>query len=199
MLHEPSTNPAIPEDAPIFDHFIVVGLTSHATGTYEEDKLKILYKYPVEAPMDLPGLEDFCFPRGVLYEECVFEGSNNLRLQEKENSFVFLLQNAKAEIFYGTCLHSCLPSFAAEEEVVDAFRATIPRAFCIISRYPFFKLHFDVICRVLAESKLSVKWNSVQCASAIARETYLARQQCRPTLAKVYLYLTCQYSTTYYY
>lgn len=64
--------------------------------------------------LEIPGLEDFCFPGGVKSKElpdsiCKSEMiallHNQQYLKQPENSFVFLFTDQESQVFYGICVH----------------------------------------------------------------------------------------------
>jgi len=165
-LHTPKPKLKLNQEGPIFDHFIVVG-----TRTPENDaKKEILFKYPVEMEVNIPGIEEFCFPGGIItkeipYSECksaVIEMTHTQSyLRHPENSFVFLITNEQHQIHFGICVHKeelletppCfVPGWAVD---LGDRHVTTMRCYCLISRYPFFRLHFDFVFQLFAIEHLT--------------------------------------------
>lgn len=162
MLHVQKEYTPLPTSGPLFEHFIVVGLP-----TPTAQRPEILYSYPPSNPVSIPGLADFCFPSGILSKKLRKTKSNSSLLQvvysqsyhhEPENAYVFLLTTAEREFLYGVCVikHESVynkPSFFPRDgqlpPVADGSDVVAPRCYCFVSRFPFFKLHFETIYSIL--------------------------------------------------
>jgi len=163
MLHAPKQNATLPTSGPIFEHFIVVGLPN-ATAKRPE----VLFHYPTSNPVMIPGLADFCFPSGIQPTKLRKTKSNSNLLQvlysqsynhEQDNAFVFMLTTIEKELLYGVCVvkHESVrhkPSFfppadEAEQSSDGPADVAAPRCYCLVTRFPFLELHFDLIYSLL--------------------------------------------------
>jgi len=82
-------------------------------------------------------------------------------VEQTQNSFIFLI-TGQEHLLYGVCvintelINEC-PSFIGQSigpttrNVVELFA---PRCYCIISRFPFFRLHLEVLYRIIARERL---------------------------------------------
>ncbi|KAN0024836.1 hypothetical protein ACTFIV_009245 [Dictyostelium citrinum] len=138
---------------------------------------KILYQYPPDKPLDGLSVEFFPFPNGVAVSSVSQTASHtNLfqvlypqkHLKQPEDSFVFMLTDEKKDVLYGVCttkISSIGTIIKGEKFEVDIndepcpdesipqvgdLVHTSPRCFCILTKYPFFPLHFDIISGVLS-------------------------------------------------
>ena len=115
-------------------------------------------------------IDQFCFPEGVATRQInrtkSLSGFNSVvfgslsQIETSERSFIFLL-NTGEEVHYGVCVHnrefnSSLPSFmaSASPNVLKhrAARAS-NRCYCLISRFPFFECHFNVLYAIIAAER----------------------------------------------
>jgi len=163
MLHTPKPKVRLPKNVPLFEHFIVVGLANH-TAT----EPSIVYHYP-DTPVGIPGVEDFCFPTGVGMEvmkptTCqsnLMEMRHNQEyLKHPERSFVFLLTNEDSTVYYGICIHKKelledAPFYMDGPLIPEKFHASTMRCYCLITKYPFFRLHLDFLQSVFAVEHLT--------------------------------------------
>jgi hypothetical protein len=131
---------------------------------------QLLFKYPLGKglPLKTKELPDFCFPSGV--EARVLERTPSLsELNEimygqahqnrDDQSFVFVLKVADNATLYGVCvfvpeLVQRAPAFLAmntdlspPRSVRSRFLVSAPRCYCLLTRLPFFSLHFEVLNR----------------------------------------------------
>ncbi|XP_076905830.1 uncharacterized protein LOC143561715, partial [Bidens hawaiensis] len=131
---------------------------------------QVLFVYPPDKPLPLKyrDLLSFCFPVGV--EVNAVERTPSMselneillgqeHLKQSDLSFVFRLQGADDSILYGCCLvadelvqkPSKLISMMSDGEPVRAASSrcilTTRRCYCILTRLPFFDLHFGVLNR----------------------------------------------------
>lgn len=129
---------------------------------------QVLFVYPPEKelPLKYKDLLSFCLPGGV--EVHAIEKTPSLselneillgqeQLKQSDLSFVFRLQVADDSTLYGCCVlveemvqkPSRLVSVLLEEKhfppSLNRHIMTTPRCYCILSRLPFFSLHFDVL------------------------------------------------------
>jgi len=162
LLHTPNSKANLPNTGPIFDHFVVVGANQS-----EDPSPKILYSYPGTAPPNYPGLEDFCFPESVrtspvALSPCnseLLELTHNQQFHKPDNQFVFLFTDNEGRVFYGICIHKkelledsplCVNQPQVETEV---HKSTI-RCYCLVSKFPFFRLHFDFLLALFSVDHL---------------------------------------------
>ncbi|KAI9085797.1 hypothetical protein K1719_032211 [Acacia pycnantha] len=139
---------------------------------------QILFKYPLgkKLTMRMKDLASFCFPGGVkasLLERTPSLSELNelvygqIHLGRDDLSFIFSLTAAENETLYGVCLHVpeilqrppsilgissplTLPSGACSRFMVSA-----PRCFCLLTRVPFFELHFEMLNSLAAQERLN--------------------------------------------
>uniref|UniRef100_A0A1D1ZAK2 DENN domain-containing protein 5B n=1 Tax=Anthurium amnicola TaxID=1678845 RepID=A0A1D1ZAK2_9ARAE len=118
---------------------------------------QVLFVYPPEKqlPLKYKDLLSFCFPGGL--EE---------HLKQSDLSFVFRLQVADDSTLYGCCVlveeivqkPSALISMLSEEQPflpsLTRHIITAPRCYCILSRLPFFDLHFGILKSIFTEERL---------------------------------------------
>jgi len=154
LLHTPKPKIKLPNFGSLYDHFVVVGVPDHLTTTP-----KILFQFPPSIPVEIPGLPDFCFPSGVTSTElpqsvCKSEMiallHNQQYLKQPENSFVFLFTDQESQVFYGICVHKEEvleepPQYMRDITVPPNVQTTTVRCYCLITKFPFFRLHFDFL------------------------------------------------------
>ncbi|XP_058079304.1 uncharacterized protein LOC131227526 isoform X2 [Magnolia sinica] len=144
-----------------------------------EPKLEpqVLFVYPPEKqlPLKYKDLLSFCFPGGV--EVHAVEKTPSMselneillgqeHLKQSDLSFVFRLQVADDSTLYGCCVlveeivqkPSGLISMISEEQPfcssLSRLVITTPRCYCILSRLPFFDLHFGILKSIFTEERL---------------------------------------------
>ncbi|KAA8523309.1 hypothetical protein F0562_009732 [Nyssa sinensis] len=138
---------------------------------------QVLFVYPPEKqlPLNYKDLLSFCFPGGLevhavertpsmseLNEILLGQG----HLKQSDLSFVFRLQVADDSTLYGCCVlveelvqkPSGLISVISDGQ---PFRSTLSRhilttrrCYCILTRLPFFELHFGILNRIFTEERL---------------------------------------------
>ncbi|XP_028758289.1 uncharacterized protein LOC114717340 isoform X2 [Neltuma alba] len=139
---------------------------------------QILFKYPPgkKLSMRMKDLASFCFPGGVkasLVERTPSLSELNelvygqIHLGRDDLSFIFSLKAAQNATLYGVCLHVpeilqrppsilgissplTLPSGACSRFMVSA-----PRCFCLLTRVPFFELHYEMLNSLAAQERLN--------------------------------------------
>ncbi|KAI9122003.1 hypothetical protein K1719_006692 [Acacia pycnantha] len=139
---------------------------------------QLLFKYPPgkRLPMCKKDLASFCFPEGV--KAWVMERTPSLselnelvygqeHLGRDDLSFIFSVKAADNATLYGVCLHvpeivqrppgiigvsspHCPPSSAFSRVLVSA-----PRCYCLLTRVPFFELHFETLNSLTAQERLN--------------------------------------------
>ncbi|OEL32340.1 hypothetical protein BAE44_0006642 [Dichanthelium oligosanthes] len=104
------------------------------------------------------------------------------QLKESNQSFVFRLQVADDSTLYGCCVlveeivqrPSKLVSMLMNEKPVFPRRSryviTTPRCYCILSRLPFFELHFGVLQSILMEERLEWLTDGVSMLTSLSLE-----------------------------
>lgn len=139
---------------------------------------QILFKYPPgkKLSMRLSDLASFCFPEGVkarmLTRSPSLSELNQLvygqeHLTRDDLSFIFSLKVADDATLYGVCLHtqefvhrppgmlgsaSSLPRAPGRG---SRFLITAPRCYCLLTRVPFFELHYDMLNSIVAQERLN--------------------------------------------
>ncbi|XP_054822378.1 uncharacterized protein LOC129320774 isoform X3 [Prosopis cineraria] len=139
---------------------------------------QILFKYPPgkKLTMRMKDLASFCFPGGVkasLLERTPSLSELNelvygqIHLGRDDLSFIFSLKAAENATLYGVCLHVpeilqrppdilgissplILPSGACSRFLVSA-----PRCLCLLTRVPFFELHYEMLNSLAAQERLN--------------------------------------------
>uniref|UniRef100_A0A1D1XYC1 DENN domain-containing protein 5B n=1 Tax=Anthurium amnicola TaxID=1678845 RepID=A0A1D1XYC1_9ARAE len=138
---------------------------------------QILFKYPPGKRLamrerDLPA---FCFPGGVearLMErtpsmsdlnEVVFGQEHQSR---DDLSFIFCLKAPDNATLYGVCLHveeivqkapgilGALSPLTRASGKSSRFLVSAPRCYCILTRLPFFELHYEMLNSLIAQERL---------------------------------------------
>jgi hypothetical protein len=119
---------------------------------------------------EYPGIEDFCFPEGALSERLSLSQCNSELLemthsfsstQRPDNLFVFLFTDNSGHVYYGVCvqrrelLHEPPGYITSSLDVPrsDGLAHTTTRCYCLVSKFPFFRLHIDFLLH------LACRWN----------------------------------------
>ncbi|KAK8959742.1 hypothetical protein KSP40_PGU006520 [Platanthera guangdongensis] len=138
---------------------------------------QVLFVYPPDKPLPLKykDLLSYCFPGGL--EVRAVERSPSLselneiilgqeHIKQSDLSFVFRLQVADDSSLYGCCVlveeivqkPSGLISILTEEKPFTSSLSrhiiTTARCYCILSRLPFFDLHFGILKSIFTEERL---------------------------------------------
>ncbi|KAL9239078.1 hypothetical protein vseg_013430 [Gypsophila vaccaria] len=139
---------------------------------------QILFKYPPgkKLPMRLKDLCAFTFPGGVkarLMERTPSLSDLNSLVYGQEHlgrddlAFIFSLKAADSGTMYGVCLQVpeivqrppailayssplSQPSFGGSRFLVSA-----PRCYCLLTRVPFFELHYEMLNSIVAQERLN--------------------------------------------
>ncbi|KAG2661958.1 hypothetical protein PVAP13_1KG112153 [Panicum virgatum] len=154
---------------------------------------QVLFAYPPEKPLPLKYKDtlSFCLPGGVQVNAVErtpsFSELNEIllgqeQLKESNQSFVFRLQVADDSTLYGCCVlveeivqrPSKLVSMLMNEKPIFPRRSryviTTPRCYCILSRLPFFELHFGVLQSILMEERLEWLTDGVSMLTLLSLE-----------------------------
>ncbi|XP_019463897.1 PREDICTED: uncharacterized protein LOC109362520 [Lupinus angustifolius] len=138
---------------------------------------QVLFVYPPEKrlPLKYKDLLSFCFPGGL--EVRAVERTPSMselneilfgqeHLKQRDMSFVFRLQGADNSVLYGCCVlveelvhrPSGLLSLVSDKQPsYSSLRRqifTTQRCYCILSRLPFFELHFSVLNSIFTQERL---------------------------------------------
>ncbi|XP_057415703.1 uncharacterized protein LOC130710441 [Lotus japonicus] len=145
---------------------------------------QVLFVYPPEKqlPLKCKDLLSFCFPGGLEVravertpsmselKEIIF-GQEHLK--QRDLSFVFRLQGADNSILYGCCvlveelvqkpsgLLSLIPDKQPSYPSLRRHALITQRCYCILSRLPFFELHFGVLNSIFTQERLEWLTKSV--------------------------------------
>ncbi|CAL9023384.1 unnamed protein product [Prunus brigantina] len=161
---------------------------------------QILFKYPPgkRLAMRLKDLAAFCFPGGVkarLMEKTPSLSDLNQVVYGQEHlgkddlAFIFSLKVADNATLYGICLHvseivqrppAILGISSPHPDSSGGlfrFLVSAPRCYCVLSRVPFFELHYEMLNSIIQEERLN---RITQFASEISLHDYV------PTLPKVH-------------
>ncbi|KAL3647681.1 hypothetical protein CASFOL_008649 [Castilleja foliolosa] len=136
---------------------------------------QVLFKYPPgeKLALRLKDLASFCFPGGVkagiLKRTPSLSELNELlygqgHLYREDTSFIFSIKVADSATLYGVCLH--VQEFVQEPPIVSSsfsqspsgrsrFLVSAPRCYCILTRVPFFELHFEILNSIIAQKHLN--------------------------------------------
>ncbi|KAB2027486.1 hypothetical protein ES319_D05G035100v1 [Gossypium barbadense] len=145
---------------------------------------QVLFVYPPEKPLPLKhkDLLSFCFPGGI--EVHAVEKTPSMselneillsqeHLKQSDLSFVFRLQVADNSTLYGCCVlveeivqkPSGLLSLISDRQPaypsLSRYVMTTRRCYCILSRLPFFELHFGVLNSIFDEERLEQLTKSI--------------------------------------
>ncbi|KAG9447671.1 hypothetical protein H6P81_013799 [Aristolochia fimbriata] len=138
---------------------------------------EILFQYPTKKRIgvrisDIPA---FCFPTGVkaqMLEKTPSMSDLNQLIYGQEHmrrddlSFSFSLKVADNATFYGVCLHvqeivQRLPAFLGLNSPASRlsgrgsqYLVSAPRCYCILTRLPFFELHYQMLNSIIAQERL---------------------------------------------
>ncbi|PON54584.1 DENN domain containing protein [Trema orientale] len=139
---------------------------------------QILFKYPPgkKIVMRWKDLAAFCFPGGVkaqLLERTPSLSDLNELIYGQEHlgrddlSFIFSLKGADNATLYGVCLHVLEivqrpPGILGVSSPVsqssggfNRFLVSAPRCYCVLSRVPFFELHYEMLNSIIAQQRLN--------------------------------------------
>ncbi|KAL3699207.1 hypothetical protein R1sor_017229 [Riccia sorocarpa] len=155
---------------------------------------EVLFKYPPgkRLPLKSTDLPAFCFPSGVearLMERTpsmselneVMYGQSH---QKSDNqSFIFLLKVADNVTLYGVCvlvteIVQRLPGIMAMNTAQSPprsqpsrFLVSAPRCYCLLTKLPFFSLHFEVLNSIIAQERLD---RITQCVNEMSLVQHVA-------------------------
>lgn len=137
---------------------------------------QILFKYPPgkRLPMRQRDLAAFCFPGGVkaqMLERTPSLGDLNELVYGQEHlgrddlSFLFSFKMADNATLYGVCLH--VPEIVQRPPGIVGnlsplrqssggcrFLVSAPRCYCLLTRVPFFELHYEMLNSIIAQERL---------------------------------------------
>ncbi|KAK7245288.1 hypothetical protein RIF29_40127 [Crotalaria pallida] len=139
---------------------------------------QILFKYPPgkKLTVRMKDLASFCFPEGV--KAAMLERTPSLselnelvygqeHLGRDDLSFIFTLKAADNATLYGVCLHvpeivqrppgilSTSSPISHPSGISSRFLVSAPRCYCLLTRVPFFELHFEMLNSLLAQERLN--------------------------------------------
>ncbi|GMY06195.1 denn domain-containing protein 5b [Fagus crenata] len=139
---------------------------------------QILFKYPPgkRLVMRLKDLAAFCFPEGVkarLLERTPSLSELNELIYGQEHlgrddlAFIFSLKVADNATLYGVCLHvpeivQRPPGILGNSSPLShpsggcrRFLVSAPRCYCLLTRVPFFELHYEMLNSIIAQERLN--------------------------------------------
>ncbi|GAU19328.1 hypothetical protein TSUD_336140, partial [Trifolium subterraneum] len=140
---------------------------------------QILFKYPPARRLTvrMKDLASFCFPEGV--KASLLERTPSLselneivygqeHLERDDLSFVFTLKEADNTTLYGVCLHvpeivqrppgilgGTSPPLSLRSRLGSRFLVSAPRCYCLLTKVPFFELHFEMLNSLIAQERLN--------------------------------------------
>ncbi|CAA0815230.1 DENN (AEX-3) domain-containing protein [Striga hermonthica] len=150
----------------------------HQRPTFPTLEPQVLFVYPPGKKLSLriKDLAAFCFPGGVKarmmertpslsdLNELVY-GQEHLRRDDL--SFIFSLKVAGNTTLYGVCLHvqevvqrppvvfEASPPLSQLNYGSSRFLVSAPRCYCILTRVPFFELHYEMLNSIIAQERLN--------------------------------------------
>ncbi|RZC21074.1 DENN domain-containing protein 5B isoform B [Glycine soja] len=139
---------------------------------------QLLFKYPPakKLTMSKKDLAPFCFPEGVkawLLERTPSLSELNELVYGQEHlgkddlSFVFTIKAADNATLYGVCLHvpeivqrppgilGISSPFSHPSGACSRFLVSAPRCYCLLTKVPFFELHFEMLNSLIAQERLN--------------------------------------------
>ncbi|XP_050251956.1 uncharacterized protein LOC126698629 isoform X1 [Quercus robur] len=161
---------------------------------------QILFRYPPgkRLAIRLKDLAAFCFPGGV--EARLLERTPSLselneliygqeHLGRDDLAFIFSLKVAGNATLYGVCLH--VPEIVQRSPGIlgtssplshssggyKRFLVSAPRCYCLLTRLPFFELHYEMLNSIIAQERLN---RITQFVSELALNAYV------PSVTKVH-------------
>ncbi|XP_048334758.2 uncharacterized protein LOC107424124 [Ziziphus jujuba] len=160
---------------------------------------QVLFVYPPEKqlPLKYKDLLSFCFPGGL--EVHAVERSPSMselneillgqeHLKQSDLSFVFRLQVADDSTLYGCCVlveelvqkPSGLLSIISDKQPsypsLSRHILTTRRCYCILSRLPFFELHFGVLNSIFTEERLERLTKGINLLDLESPEDYMKEE-----------------------
>ncbi|XP_037423140.1 uncharacterized protein LOC119287661 [Triticum dicoccoides] len=149
---------------------------------------QILFKYPPGKKEDIreADLPSFCFPEGVkarLVERTPSMSDLNEVIFGQEHlcrddlSFIFFLKVSDNAPLYGVCLHvqeivqrapgilGAVSPLNQTSYKPSRFLVSAPRCYCLLTRVPFFELHYEMLNSIISQERLE---RITQFASEIA-------------------------------
>ncbi|CAN8232572.1 unnamed protein product [Cochlearia groenlandica] len=163
-------------------------LVSHHSRVEPSLEPQVLLVYPPnkQPPIKYKDLQSFCFPGGI--EVHAVERTPSMselneiilsqeHLRPSDLSFVFRLQVADNSTLYGCCIlveeivnkPSRLLSTVLDKQPacssLSRYVLTTRRCYCILTRLPFFELHFGVLNSIFLEERLEHLMSHISCAS----------------------------------
>ncbi|KAK6937709.1 uDENN domain [Dillenia turbinata] len=139
---------------------------------------KVIFKYPPQKRLALrpKDLAAFCFSGGVKAQ--VLERTPSLsdlnelvygqeHLGRDDSSFIFSLKVADNATLYGVCLHvqeivqrppgifGVSSPLSKSSGGSSRFLVSAPRCYCVLTRVPFFELHYEMLNSIIAEERLN--------------------------------------------
>ncbi|KAF9680402.1 hypothetical protein SADUNF_Sadunf06G0117500 [Salix dunnii] len=159
------------------------GILQGALGCQNQSRIEpilepqVLFVYPPEKqlPLKYKDLISFCFPGGL--EVHAVERTPSMselneillgqeHLKQSDLSFVFRLQVADDSTLYGCCvlveeivqrpsgLLSMVSDKQSSHSSLSRYMLTTYRCYCILTRLPFFELHFGLLSSIFTEERL---------------------------------------------
>ncbi|KAM6565021.1 hypothetical protein CsatB_025019 [Cannabis sativa] len=139
---------------------------------------QILFKYPPgkKIAMRWKDLAAFCFPAGVkaqLLERTPSLSDLNELIYGQEHlgrddlSFIFSLKGSDNATLYGVCLHVLeivqrppgilggASPLSHSSGGFNRFLVSAPRCYCVLTRVPFFELHYEMLNSIIAQQRLN--------------------------------------------
>ncbi|KAL6061973.1 DENN domain-containing protein 5B [Balamuthia mandrillaris] len=157
---------APPREGLLFEAFLVVGypredVVKAAPGKQRPAEVQFLYPEGIALPNPL--VAQFCFPGGVkpsyiprsdsmtAYNTIMY--SALAELEQSSHSYVFTITGSDV-LLYGICVSKNELLTKTKKRRPDKLLAA-PRCYCLLSRFPFFQLHFEILYSILVIYLLS--------------------------------------------
>ncbi|KAI3461001.1 hypothetical protein Pfo_017664 [Paulownia fortunei] len=155
-----------------------LNMREHRRPTFPTLEPQVLFMYPPgkKLALRLKDLAAFCFPGGV--KARILERTPSLselnelvygqeHLRRDDLSFIFSLKVAGNATLYGVCLHveevvqrppviyGASSPLSQSHSGCSRFLVSAPRCYCILTRVPFFELHYEMLNSIIAQERLN--------------------------------------------
>ncbi|KYQ91925.1 DENN domain-containing protein [Tieghemostelium lacteum] len=176
----------------LFEHFLVIGLQADSNPKIGFiHKPELLFSYPPNKATP-PKIPEFCFPNGIIpYIVKRTPSCSNLNevlygqphLHSNSHFYTFVLSGETP--LYGVCLtkpellHTFPNFFPQQPKPLERAQhyTSAPRCYCIISKMPFFTIHFDLLLYLLAQDRLITITRELSSEEETTDETTTTKEQ----------------------
>jgi DENN (AEX-3) domain len=155
----------------LFEYFLIIGANPEKVESNCDSKAEALYSFPDNRIKDtklVNTIKSYIFPKGV--KNFAFRTNESFRTQVYEvlyhsyyregNCFIFTVKPDKFESEFGypemvnnekSVLYCCCVIY--DDLVMNTYfgqQYIVPRCYCIVTYFPCFELHFEILYRLLA-------------------------------------------------